>query len=83
MVGVVNGPITLPGEAFLAEKRVLGCLMGSVRFREDIPYLLDLHSTGLLKLDEAVSRRVPVDQINDGYAAVSDGSVARSVVVFD
>jgi len=30
-----------------------------------------------------VSRRIPLDEINEGYAAISDGSVARSVVVFD
>jgi S-(hydroxymethyl)glutathione dehydrogenase/alcohol dehydrogenase len=57
--------------------------MGSVRYREDLPYYLDLYRRGELMLDELVSQRIPLDEINEGYAAISDGSVARSVVVFD
>jgi S-(hydroxymethyl)glutathione dehydrogenase/alcohol dehydrogenase len=77
------GNIELPAGAFLQERRVQGSLMGSVRFREDLPYFLDLYRSGRLKLDELVSNRIPLDQINEGYDAITDGSVARSVVVFN
>ncbi len=83
IVGVMSGPIELPGEAFLAEKRIQGCLMGSVNFRRDIPYLLDLYRAGRLKLTEAVSDQISIEEINEGYAKISDGGVARTVVVFD
>lgn len=83
VVGAGSESFELPTRAFLGERKIQGCLMGSVRFREDIPYLLDLYRAGRLKLDELVSNRISLDKINEGYAAITDGSVARSVVVFE
>ena len=57
--------------------------MGSVQFRRDLPYFVDLYLSGRLKLDELVSNRIPLDEINEGYAAIGDGAIARTVVVFD
>ena len=39
--------------------------------------------TGRLKLDELVSRRIRLDEINDGFDAMKAGEVARSVIMFD
>jgi S-(hydroxymethyl)glutathione dehydrogenase/alcohol dehydrogenase len=64
-------------------KRILGSPMGSVHFRRDLPYYLDLYRSGRLKLDEMISRRIPLEEINEGYAAIGEGNVARSVVLFD
>jgi S-(hydroxymethyl)glutathione dehydrogenase/alcohol dehydrogenase len=83
LIGVPSGSIELPAGAFLRERRVQGSLMGSVRFRQDLPYFLDLYLAGRLKLEELVSSRIPLERINEGYKAITDGSVARSVVVFD
>jgi S-(hydroxymethyl)glutathione dehydrogenase/alcohol dehydrogenase len=83
LIGVPSGTIELPAGAFLRERRVQGSLMGSVRFRQDLPYFLDLYRAGRLKLDELVSSRIPLERINEGYKAITDGAVARSVVVFD
>jgi S-(hydroxymethyl)glutathione dehydrogenase/alcohol dehydrogenase len=38
---------------------------------------------GRLKLDELVSARIDLDRVNDGFAAMTRGDVARSVIVFD
>jgi S-(hydroxymethyl)glutathione dehydrogenase/alcohol dehydrogenase len=57
--------------------------MGSIRFREDIPYFADLYADGRLKLDELVSSQIGLDEINDGYAQIADGGIARSVVIFE
>ena len=38
---------------------------------------------GRLKIDELVSRTYTLDEINDGFAALRSGQVARGVVVFD
>ena len=46
--------------AFLQEKKFQGSIMGSVQFRRDLPYLLDLYTRGKLKLDELVSSRIPL-----------------------
>ncbi len=74
--------VSIPGVDFLAEKRIQGSVMGSNRFRVDMPLLLDLYQQGRLKLDELVSARVPLDQINEAYAELKSGSVARSVITF-
>ena len=74
--------IELPGSDFLDEKRIQGSNMGSNRFRVDMPRYVDLYLNGRLKLDELVSARIGLDQVNDGFAAMRRGEVARSVIVF-
>jgi S-(hydroxymethyl)glutathione dehydrogenase/alcohol dehydrogenase len=74
--------IELPGIDFLAEKKIQGSNMGSNRFRQDMPRYVDLYMDGRLKLDELVSARIPLEEINEGFAAMTRGEVARSVVVF-
>ena len=66
----------------LAQKTVKGCWLGSSDLRRDVPRLVDLYRQGELRLDELVSRRVDLDGVNDAFAAMEAGEVARSVVVF-
>ncbi|CAN5732522.1 Zn-dependent alcohol dehydrogenase [soil metagenome] len=76
--------IEIPGDILMGdEKRLQGCNMGSNRFRIDIPTYIDLYMNGRLNLDDLVSARIPLDQVNEGYAALNRGEVARSVIVFD
>ena len=75
--------IELPGFAFLMEKKLQGSTMGSNRFRVDIPEWLELYQQGRLKFDELVSRRIKLEEINEGFEALKAGEVARSVIVFD
>jgi S-(hydroxymethyl)glutathione dehydrogenase / alcohol dehydrogenase len=58
-------------------------LMGSNRFRVDIPRYVDLYLQGRLKLDELVSARIPLAEVSAGLEELHGGAVARSVVVFD
>ena len=74
--------IELPGSEFLDEKRIQGSNMGSNRFRVDMPRYVDLYMSGRLKLDELVSARIGLDQINQGFEAMRRGEVARSVITF-
>jgi S-(hydroxymethyl)glutathione dehydrogenase/alcohol dehydrogenase len=74
--------IELPGSDFLDEKKIQGSNMGSNRFRVDMPRYVDLYLSGRLKLDELVSRRITLDEINEGFEAMRRGEVARSVVAF-
>lgn len=71
MVGVV-----------LAEKTIKGCWFGSADVRRDIPRLVGLHRDGELKLEELVSRRIGLDDVNDAFRAMTAGEVARSVIVY-
>lgn len=75
--------VELPGFAFLMEKKLQGSTMGSNRFRVDIPRWLELYQQGRLKFDELVSRRIKLEEINQGFEAMKAGEVARSVIVFD
>ena len=57
--------------------------MGSNRFRTDMPRLIEFYMQGKLKLKEMVSARIPLAAINEGFDALKQGGIARSVIVFD
>jgi S-(hydroxymethyl)glutathione dehydrogenase/alcohol dehydrogenase len=75
--------VEIPGFELLMEKRLQGSNMGSNRFRVDMPRYIDLYLQGRLKLDELVSQRIALEDVNEGFEAMKSGSVARSVIVFD
>jgi len=79
----VGQTISLMGAAFLGEKRIQGSLMGSNRFPVDMPRLVDFYLSGKLKLDDMISRRIKLEQVNDAFVEMKTGAVARSVIVFD
>lgn len=64
------------------EKVVRGCSYGSVNPQRDIPLLLDLYSAGRLKLEQLITRRYRLDQINQAYADLLSGKLARGIIVF-
>jgi S-(hydroxymethyl)glutathione dehydrogenase/alcohol dehydrogenase len=78
----VGTKIELHGPDFLRERRIQGCMMGSNRFRTDMPRLIEFFLQGRLHLQEMVSARIRLDEINEGFAALKTGGVARSVIVF-
>src|SRR6266511_2603214 len=75
--------VEIDGFQLLMEKRLQGSNMGSNRFRIDMPLYIDWYLTGKLKLDELVSAVMPLEKINDGFAALKGGEVARQLVTFD
>ena len=85
IVGVLpaGAKIEFPWEALRPECRLQTSRMGSNAFRFDIPNYLELYEQGRLRLDEMISRRIPLDEINDAFRAMDEGEGARSVVVFD
>jgi len=66
----------------LMEKTLTGSNMGSNRFRSDMPALVDAYMDGRLELDKLISQRVGLKDINDAFAEMKAGNVARSVIVF-
>ena len=70
-------------ELAMWQKEIKGTIFGSLNPRADIPKLLDLYRQGNLKLDELITRRYPLDDINVGYQDMRDGINIRGVVVFD
>jgi NDMA-dependent alcohol dehydrogenase len=64
-------------------KTVKGCWYGSANVQTDVPKLLDLYRAGDLKLDELISKEIGLGDIDDAFAAMQSGEVARSVIVYD
>jgi len=85
VVGVpaFGSEVSLPGFSIpLEEKSVIGSLYGSANMRRDMPKLIELYMRGRLKLDELVSRRIKLEDVNDAFTAMEKGEVARSVIVY-
>lgn len=66
----------------VAEQRILGSFMGSGRLAADVPWLVDLYLQGRLKLDELITGRYPLEQINEAIATMEAGEALRNVIVF-
>ena len=74
--------IELHGVDFLRERKIQGSLMGSNRFRVDMPRLVDFYMAGKLQLDDLISGRIKLDQVNEGFDEMKTGKVVRSVIQF-
>jgi Zn-dependent alcohol dehydrogenase len=60
-----------------------GSKMGDVVIQRDVPWIVDLYQQGRLKLDELISGRWSLAQINDAIADTKTGSAKRNVILFD
>jgi S-(hydroxymethyl)glutathione dehydrogenase/alcohol dehydrogenase len=85
LVGMVpfGEKIELHGADFLRERKIQGSSMGSNRFRVDMPRLIELYMQGRLHLDDWISNRIKLEEINEGFEAMKAGKVIRSVIEFD
>ncbi|MCS3835691.1 S-(hydroxymethyl)glutathione dehydrogenase/alcohol dehydrogenase [Pseudomonas sp. JAI111] len=86
LIGVprFDASLDFPALPFMQkEVRVTGSLMGSVPFSLAIPKLANEYLAGRLQLDELISRRISLQDINLGYKALIAGEEARTVIVFD
>jgi S-(hydroxymethyl)glutathione dehydrogenase/alcohol dehydrogenase len=75
--------VELPALLLLSERKMQGSIMGSNRFRIDIPQYIDFYLQGRLKLDEMVSRRLGLEDVNEAFRAMKAGEVARQVLVMN
>jgi Zn-dependent alcohol dehydrogenase len=65
-----------------SEQRLLGSRMGSTRLHLDAPRLVDLYLRGRLKLDELITARYPLTDINDAITSMRSGEALRNVIMF-
>ena len=79
----VGQKVEIDGRSLLSEKKLQGSSMGSNRFRVDMPRYIDFYMQGRLKLDEMISRRMRLEDVNEAFRAMKAGEVARSVLMFD
>ena len=71
-----------PGQVAHDGQRILGSKVGSAQPQIDIPRLVRLYQDGHLKLDELVSTRYPLGEINEAVASSARGDAIRNVIVF-
>ncbi len=66
----------------MMNKEIKGTIFGSTNPRDEIPLLLELYRQGVLQLDELITRRYSLDQVNQGYADMLSGVNVRGVIEF-
>ncbi|HLZ72383.1 MAG TPA: zinc-binding dehydrogenase, partial [Dehalococcoidia bacterium] len=79
----VGQKVELDGPSFLREKRIQGTMMGSNKFRIHMPQYIEFYRQGRLKLDEMITRRGKLEDVNEAMRAMKAGEVARSVLILD
>jgi S-(hydroxymethyl)glutathione dehydrogenase/alcohol dehydrogenase len=79
----VGQKVEMDGYMFLTERKLQGSNMGSNRFRIDMPRYIDFYMQGRLKLDEMISRRGKLEDVNEAFRAMKAGEVARTVLMFN
>lgn len=86
LVGIPRLDVMLSVPAMLGvvlqERTIKGCWYGSSDIRRDIPRLVNLYRDGSLLLDDLVSRRVDLSDVNQAFDAMKAGDVGRSLIVF-
>ncbi len=85
VVGMPPSGVTAAIEPLiLADKgqHIVGSKMGSTRLGVDVPKLVRLYQEGRLKLDELITARYPLAEINEAIAAVKRGEALRNVILF-
>jgi len=79
----VGQKVEIDGYMFLTERKLQGSNMGSNRFRIDMPKYIDFYLQGRLNLDDMISQRRKLEDVNDAFRAMKAGEVARTVLMFN
>jgi Zn-dependent alcohol dehydrogenase len=85
MVGLPRRDATVPVPAYEVVskgQRILGSFMGSSRLAIDVPWLADLYLQGRLKVDELITARYPLADINTAIETMEHGAALRNVITF-
>jgi len=79
----VSKKVSLRFGSLMGEKRIIRSSYGGARPRRDFPWLAGLYLDGTLKLEELITRRMRLEEINAGFDAMSRGELLRAVLQFD
>jgi S-(hydroxymethyl)glutathione dehydrogenase/alcohol dehydrogenase len=82
-IGNADEQVSVPAfELTLYQKRIQGSLFGASSPSRDIPWMLQMYQSGQLKLDELITRKYKLEEINQGYADMHAGKNIRGVIVY-
>ncbi|MBI4218669.1 MAG: Zn-dependent alcohol dehydrogenase [Chloroflexi bacterium] len=73
--------VPIPMRPLFLDRAIIGSSAGSGRPRVDFAWLLELYRSGRLKLDELISKRRPLEEVNEAFRDMADGKVARTLLV--
>ena len=85
VVGIapVGDKANIDAVSLVREEKVLkGSYYGSARCHVDMPKMVDMYMSGRLNLDDLITRRYSLDQINEAYEDLDKGEIGRGVIVF-
>ena len=68
--------------SLMGEKRIVRSSYGDAVPQRDFPWLVEQYLEGRLMLDELITRRIALDEINDGFADLAQGIGTRTVIQF-
>ena len=63
------------------EKTIKGSYLGSCVVERDIPHYIELFRSGELPVDKLISRRIGLEDLNEAFDRLADGSEVRQVIV--
>ena len=66
-----------------SQRVVISTMIGSSNIIVDIPRYIKLYKAGRLKLDELITARYPLEQINEAIASLASGEALRNVIMFE
>ena len=75
--------VSLDPSLFLQQRVLTGSSFGVGHQRTDVPMLIDLYMSGQYRLDELISRRLPLTDLNHAFDLMLQGEVKRSVIVYE
>ncbi len=59
-----------------------GTAFGGARGRTDVPRIVDWYMEGKIQVDDLITHRMPLEEINDAFTLMHAGESIRSVVVY-
>jgi S-(hydroxymethyl)glutathione dehydrogenase/alcohol dehydrogenase len=74
--------LTLDADPLVNEQRLRGCYFGSAHLARDVPALVERYLEGELLLDELISERVALNDLDGAFERLRNGEGARNVVIF-
>ncbi|EAQ01695.1 oxidoreductase, zinc-binding dehydrogenase family protein [Pseudooceanicola batsensis HTCC2597] len=84
MVGMPHGDKTSTYSPLIMANQgqgIVGSKMGDMVIKRDIPWIVDMYKQGRLKLDELISGRWTLEQINEAIEDTKSGAARRNVIM--
>lgn len=84
IVGLMPAGRTFPvqGRLLLDDRKLQGAYMGAQNFRIAMPRYVQMYLDGRLNLEDMVSSRITLEQVNDGFDSMRRGEALRDLIIF-